>query len=99
MSLALMDLAVSEAIEVHNLSGDHFLADPENIAAAKKMIEGSTKDCNPAKAWLYTIVNDVTSGAIPTPCVVSWRTGDPGIVIASADIQFHGSKQGLLPCL
>jgi hypothetical protein len=67
MSLALMDLAVEEAVEFHNLPEDHFLSDPNNIAAAKDMIEGRTKGCDPAKAWLYTIVNDVTSGVLLVP--------------------------------
>lgn len=63
MSLQFLDMAVKEAVESHRLPPTHFLARRSNIEAAKAMIKGSEVGVPPLKTWLYTIVNDVRSGA------------------------------------
>lgn len=71
MSEKLLDLAVEEACGMFHLPADHFLRNSSNIAAAKNMIAGESKDVQPEKAWLYTIVCNKKSGEyLAAACVM-----------------------------
>lgn len=63
MSLKLLDLAVEDASK--GLPEEHFLRQEHNISAVRNMIMGVTDGVVPEKTWLYTIVNNRQSGAVP----------------------------------
>lgn len=63
MSERLLDLAVDEVVEELNLPEDHFLRNPANITAVKRMIRGDATKVPAEKRWLYTIVCNEQSGA------------------------------------
>ena len=60
MSKQLLDLAVQEVGS--RVGKDHFLRQPHNIEAVKRMITGDSDCVAPAKTWLYEIVCNKHSG-------------------------------------